>query len=310
MPAKLHVSSANLTIAALLLFASGALALQTQEAPAGAEPYRVGEEVTRPEKISGAPPVYTEIARKSGVEGTVIVEAIIDEHGDVTHTRILKGLPMGLDRAALKAVQTWKFKPARLEGQPVRVYYTLTVNFQVEGDGVSTFGPMFAKFLERNIEFAQILEARRYQEAAGLLQSWAAERPADSEIQLARCYLLLEQGQLKEAWQEAQAYRGPEPFEILFRVGWAAWRQVTGDKILSAKARAEIIEIGLQAETLAMKAREDPWAASTKGALFLEKAKLATDPEERQALAAEAEELRRLAGALQSEASPGPPPQP
>jgi TonB family protein len=39
---------------------------------------------------------------------------------------------MGLDRAAVEAVQKWKFKPATLEGRAVKVYYVLTVNFQVQ----------------------------------------------------------------------------------------------------------------------------------------------------------------------------------
>jgi protein TonB len=92
----------------------------------------VGGAVVRPEKISGNSPVYTEVARKARVQGVVIVEAIIDERGNVVNARILKGLPMGLDKAALEAVQRWKFKPATLENKPVKVYYTLTVNFQVQ----------------------------------------------------------------------------------------------------------------------------------------------------------------------------------
>ena len=39
---------------------------------------------------------------------------------------------MGLDRAALDAVEKWKFKPATLEGKPVKVFYTLTVNFNLQ----------------------------------------------------------------------------------------------------------------------------------------------------------------------------------
>jgi periplasmic protein TonB len=39
---------------------------------------------------------------------------------------------MGLDRAAVEAVEKWRFKPAMLEGRPVKVYYVLTVNFQVQ----------------------------------------------------------------------------------------------------------------------------------------------------------------------------------
>ncbi len=107
-------------------------------------PYRIGEGVTRPEIISSASPVYTEIARLHRVTGTVIVETVIDEQGNVTQARVLKGLPMGLDRAAVEAIRTWKFKPATLDGRPVKVYYILTVNFQINKD-VSGHNPAFGK---------------------------------------------------------------------------------------------------------------------------------------------------------------------
>ncbi|MFY9821507.1 MAG: energy transducer TonB, partial [Thermoanaerobaculia bacterium] len=100
--------------------------------PSEDAPLRVGGAVTRPEIINQVRPVYTELARRARVTGTVIVEAIIDTSGNVTNVRVLKGLPMGLDKAAVEAVQKWKFKPATLEGRPVKVYYVLTVNFQVQ----------------------------------------------------------------------------------------------------------------------------------------------------------------------------------
>jgi periplasmic protein TonB len=59
----------------------------------------------------------------------VIIEAIIDQNGNVTDARVLKGLPMGLDDAALSAVKRWKFLPGTLNGTPVPVYYNLTVIF-------------------------------------------------------------------------------------------------------------------------------------------------------------------------------------
>ncbi|HEV7505756.1 MAG TPA: TonB family protein [Thermoanaerobaculia bacterium] len=95
-------------------------------------PLRVSGGVTRPEIINKVEPVYTELARRARVTGTVIVEAIIDTGGNVTNVRVLKGLPMGLDGSAVEAVQEWKFRPATLEGKPVKVYYVLTVNFQVQ----------------------------------------------------------------------------------------------------------------------------------------------------------------------------------
>jgi protein TonB len=94
-------------------------------------PLRVGGDVTRPEKISGDPLKYPEMARKARLQGDVIVEVIIDELGRVSSPRILQGLPMGLDRAALNAIATWRFEPATFRGRPVKVFYTLTVHFHL-----------------------------------------------------------------------------------------------------------------------------------------------------------------------------------
>jgi TonB family protein len=96
-------------------------------------PIHVGGDMNPPEKISAPQPQYTEIARKARIQGVVIVQAIIDKTGAVTSVKLLKGLPMGLDQAALDAIKRWQFKPATLsDGRPVSVYYTLTVNFQLQ----------------------------------------------------------------------------------------------------------------------------------------------------------------------------------
>jgi TonB family protein len=298
---------ATTMLAAFFLLGLGAQAALPQgkaqeAAPLGVDlPHRVGDKVTRPEKISGAPPVYTEVARKARVQGIVIVEAIIDEQGDVTNTNILKGLPLGLDQAAVEAVRTWKFKPAMLEGRPVKVYYTLTVNFKVES-GPPTYGPLFRKFLEENNDFASSMATRQYRAAAQLLDRWTDERPASAaEIQLARCYLLLEQGRLKEAWELARSYRGSDQFELPYAVGLFAARKVSAEKLLGSEARTEIIELGLQAETRAMEVRKDALAPIVyKGQLLGEKMKLTTDPQEREALSAEIAQLMGLARELRS----------
>jgi protein TonB len=93
---------------------------------------RVGGEVTPPRAISRVPPKYTEEARQARIQGIVILEAVIDPRGEVKSVRVLKGLPLGLDGAAVEAVKRWKFEPARLQGQPVAVYFILTVNFKLE----------------------------------------------------------------------------------------------------------------------------------------------------------------------------------
>ena len=95
-------------------------------------PLVVSGAVIRPVVIERIEPQYTEVARRVRLEGTVIVQAIIDEAGRVTDVKILKGLPMGLDQAAVDAVSRWRFQPATLHGRPVKVYYSLTVVFRVQ----------------------------------------------------------------------------------------------------------------------------------------------------------------------------------
>ena len=93
---------------------------------------RVEGEVKAPVKVFAEPPVYTEAARKERVQGAVIVETIIDEKGDVVQIRLLEGQPLGLSAEAMATIARWKFEPATLDGEPVSVYYNLTINFRLE----------------------------------------------------------------------------------------------------------------------------------------------------------------------------------
>jgi len=114
--------------------AGPAAGASTQAAPRN-EPssiLRLEGEVTKPSKLYSPPPVYSEMARKARLQGVVILEAVLDQDGCVVQPHVLKGLPMGLDRAAVAAVQQWVFTPATLAGRPVKVYYTVTVTFRVE----------------------------------------------------------------------------------------------------------------------------------------------------------------------------------
>jgi protein TonB len=98
----------------------------------GDTPVRVGGNVKAPVTITRVDPIYNEPARRARIQGLVIIEAVIDRQGNVTEARVLKPLPLGLDLAALEAVKKWKFRPGTLNGQPVPVYYNLTVNFQLQ----------------------------------------------------------------------------------------------------------------------------------------------------------------------------------
>ena len=98
----------------------------------GDKPMRVGGDVNPPIATRRVDPIYPDVARKARIEGIVIIETIIDRDGNVTDARVLKGLPLGLDQAALDAVKRWKFKPGTLNGQAVPVIFTLTVNFRLQ----------------------------------------------------------------------------------------------------------------------------------------------------------------------------------
>lgn len=292
----------HLAVAALLLVLGvGAAAALAQGVMQASPPERVGDKVSPPQKIAGVAPVYTELARRARVSGTVVVEAIIDEQGDVVNARVLKGQPLGLDQAAVDAIKTWKFKPALKEGKPVKVYYVLTVNFQVDNSPI--LGPQLRRFLQANPEFAEHLQARRYAEAAAFLDRRAAERSAEPELTTARCYLLLVPGRLEDAWEVARSYRGPDPYEMLALVGSFAQARASYDMVLSPEGRAAVLEIGLQAATMALEVRRDGLDATISKALLLqEKAKLTRDPAERQALEDEAAQLRQQALEIQARA--------
>ena len=81
-----------------------------------------------PIKIKEVAPVYPAIARSAGVQGEVVIEATIDEEGNVADARVVKSVPL-LDQAALEAVQQWRYQPSLLNGVPTAVVTTVTVKF-------------------------------------------------------------------------------------------------------------------------------------------------------------------------------------
>ncbi len=122
----------------LLLFAVAATSLFAQTADPDPA-YRVGGEVEAPVVIQRIEPIFTAEAKKNRISGIVITEVLIDRNGDVVDVRVLKPLPFGLDRAAVDAVRQWKFRPATRNGEPVKVFFTLTVNFKPDGSAKSAF---------------------------------------------------------------------------------------------------------------------------------------------------------------------------
>jgi protein TonB len=92
---------------------------------------RIGGQIPQPQKTTHVNPVYPPIAQSARVQGVVIVEAIIDREGKVGYSRILRSIPL-LDQAALDAVNQWEFTQTRLNGSPVPVIMTVTVQFTLQ----------------------------------------------------------------------------------------------------------------------------------------------------------------------------------
>jgi protein TonB len=92
---------------------------------------RVGLGVKPPRQTYSADPVYPPLARDTHIWGTVVVDAVIDEHGNVVQARVVSGHPFLMD-AALKAVLLWKYEPTTLNGQPVSVELQVQVHFKLD----------------------------------------------------------------------------------------------------------------------------------------------------------------------------------
>jgi len=111
---------------------AAALALGSVATAAAQAPVRIGGDIKEPRRTYDVKPVYPLIAQQAGVQGIVIIEAIIGVDGSVEEARILRPVPL-LDQAALDAVTQWRYSPTLLNGQPVRVVMTVTVTFSLDG---------------------------------------------------------------------------------------------------------------------------------------------------------------------------------
>jgi periplasmic protein TonB len=90
---------------------------------------RVGGNVRLPRRTVEAAPVMPDAARQAGVTGVVILEIVIAPDGSVRDAKILRSIPL-LNQAAIDAVRQWRYEPTLLNGAPVPVIMTVTVNFQ------------------------------------------------------------------------------------------------------------------------------------------------------------------------------------
>jgi protein TonB len=91
----------------------------------------VGGVIARPRQLHAPRPAYTEAARRARIQGAVILEVRLDEHGRVGEVSVLRSQPLGLTESAVAAVSRWRYEPARLGGRAVPVLMTVTINFEL-----------------------------------------------------------------------------------------------------------------------------------------------------------------------------------
>ena len=95
---------------------------------------RVGGNVQQANLIYQTKPTYPEQALQAGIEGAVLLEAVIAKSGSVENLRLMsRGAHPFLVKAAMEAVKQWRYRPTLLNGEPIEVVTTITVDFRLAG---------------------------------------------------------------------------------------------------------------------------------------------------------------------------------
>ena len=102
----------------------------SKQPSAPATPLSVGGDVKQAKLIFSVSPVYPTLAKNQHVSGSVMVDALIDPNGRVTTMKVVSG-PTLLQQAAMDALKQWKYQPASLDGKPVAMHLTVTIQFRL-----------------------------------------------------------------------------------------------------------------------------------------------------------------------------------
>ena len=120
------------TLAVLVMFSSIGFVAAGSVAACAAE----SEDVTMPKIIPGSCvlPEYPEDARKAGIEGTVLVDVLVNKHGQVAAVKVKEGIEEcpSMDRSAVSAVRQWTFEPATKDGKAIEIEVTVPIKFVLD----------------------------------------------------------------------------------------------------------------------------------------------------------------------------------
>jgi protein TonB len=84
-------------------------------------------------RIKDVTPTYPPLARAARVQGSVVLAALIGKDGAIQNLRVISAASPLLIQSALDAVKQWRYRPYLLNGEPVEVDTTITVNFTLSG---------------------------------------------------------------------------------------------------------------------------------------------------------------------------------
>jgi periplasmic protein TonB len=110
---------------------SGGLNVLANKGSQPAAPLPIGGNVKPAQLLSSVAPAYPQLARNQRLSGDVKIDALIGENGHVSAMKVISG-PALLHQAAMDALRQWKYRPATLNGQPMAMHLTVTVQFKLQ----------------------------------------------------------------------------------------------------------------------------------------------------------------------------------
>jgi TonB family protein len=99
--------------------------------PPAPAPQRIGSVLAPANLIKQVSPIYPPEARAARVQGVVLLQVKIEKQGSVANVQVVSGHPL-LTQAAIDAVNQWRYQPVLLNGEPIEVITTVTVNFVMQ----------------------------------------------------------------------------------------------------------------------------------------------------------------------------------
>ena len=94
--------------------------------------YKPVDGVSAPVVVKEVKPKYTVEAKDAKVQGTVLLDCVVETDGSVGEVKVVKALHDDLDKAAVDAARQWQFKPGTKDGKAVRVQIALEMTFSLK----------------------------------------------------------------------------------------------------------------------------------------------------------------------------------